>query len=197
MDQLHREEPDALLTPTGGVHSEEQTRRQRTGPGIRPRRLLLFGVTLAILGSCAPAHESTPPAEVVASADSAGVAAEITAMLQASADAWNRDDLAGFLDDYTDDPTLAFVGATEVRRGKAQVEAGYRESYFNGQGEAPDLAFDQLEVRPLGTGFGLAHGRWTLYEPGFDAQPVIGQGRFSLVLRKEGDEWKIMHDHSS
>ncbi|MEQ9570340.1 MAG: SgcJ/EcaC family oxidoreductase, partial [Longimicrobiales bacterium] len=106
-------------------------------------------------------------------------------------------DLEGFLDDYTDDPGLAFVGASGVRRGKDAVRASYRESYFDVEGEPDDLAFDQLEIRPLGSGFALAHGRWTLFEPGFETQTVSGQGRFSLVLRKEGERWRIIHDHSS
>lgn len=199
MDQLHREEQEPLLKsflrgPAAGV-----TRRQGTGREIRPRRLAAFGAPLLVLGAigCAPSSEQSPAPVAATGVDSATVAAEVIEVLQASVDAWNRNDLPGFLGSYTDDPTLAFVGATGVRRGKSEVEESYRSSYFSGEGEADDLAFDQLEVRPLGPGYALAHGRWTLFEPGFETQPVSGQGRFTLVLRLEGGQWRIMHDHSS
>lgn len=174
--------------------------RRRGTDGVRPRRLVLFALVASIAAAaCAPAPEgaATAPQAPDVAVDSAAVAAEITAMLQSSAEAWNRGDLEGFLDDYTDDPGLAFVGASGVRRGKDAVRTSYQESYFDVEGEPDDLAFDQLEVRPLGPGFALAHGRWTLFEPGFEIQTVSGQGRFSLVLRKEGERWRIIHDHSS
>lgn len=165
-----------------------------------PRRLASFGVAALVGGvaACAPSGEQSPtPVAEVPEVDSTAVAAQVTAMMQASAEAWNRGDLDAFLDGYTDDPTLAFVGAAGVRRGKSEVEQSYRDSYFSGVGEADDLAFDEIEVRPLGPGFALVHGRWTLFEPGFDSQPVSGQGRFTLVLRREGERWRIIHDHSS
>ena len=61
-----------------------------------------------------------------------------------------------------------------------------------------DLAFDELSVRPIGPGVALVLGRYTLYEPGFENQPISAQGYFTLVLRKEADgRWRIIHDHSS
>ena len=166
---------------------------------------LVGALALVPLWGCAPAGEPNPAPvagagsvdSVAVARDSVVVAAEVTALLQASAAAWNRGDLAGFLDSYSDDPTLAFVGASGVRQGKAEIEASYRRSYFSGEGEADDLAFDQIQVRPLGSDFALAHGRWTLYEPGFDQQPIQGQGRFTLILRHEVAGWRILHDHSS
>lgn len=117
-------------------------------------------------------------------------------MLRASVQAWNRDDLDAFLEDYSEDAGLTLVGADTVIRGKAALREHYRSEYF-GAGEPDDLAFDELRVRPLGRGHALAHGRWTRYTPGFETQPVTGRGRFSLVLREENGRWRILHDHSS
>ncbi len=180
---------------------ERGSSRRRDGTlAVSARRFVLSALSVAaVTAACAPGPEGTAssPQAMGPGVDSAAVAAEISAMLQASTEAWNRGDLEAFLDDYTDEPGLAFVGASGVRRGKDEVRESYRESYFEVEGEADDLAFDQLEIRPLGPGFALAHGRWTLFEPGFENQTVSGQGRFSLVLRKEGENWRIIHDHSS
>jgi beta-aspartyl-peptidase (threonine type) len=126
------------------------------------------------------------------------MASDVTAMLRAQVQAWNRGDLEAFLAGYSDDPTLAFVGESGVLRGKDAVRETYRTSYFEVEGEPDDLEFDQLDVRPLGPRAVVVHGRWTLFQPGFENQPVSGQGRFTLVVQKEDDgEWRIIHDHSS
>jgi uncharacterized protein (TIGR02246 family) len=128
--------------------------------------------------------------------DSAVVAAEVTALLEGSARDWNRDDLDAFMATYADD-VLTFVGGEAVVRDRAQVRANYERSYFDGSSEPPDLRFSEIEVRPLGATHAVAFGRWTLYTPGFEEQPVTGSGWFSLVLERRGDTWRIVHDHSS
>jgi uncharacterized protein (TIGR02246 family) len=128
--------------------------------------------------------------------DSAGVAREIVSLLRASARDWNRDDLDAFMSTYADD-VLTFVGGETVVRSKAAIRGNYERSYFGGATEPPDLDFSDIEVRPLGDTHALAFGRWTLYTPGFEEQPVTGSGWFSLVLERRGDGWRIVHDHSS
>ena len=119
-------------------------------------------------------------------------------MLRAGAQAWNRGDLDAFMSDFSDDPVLAFVGESGVLRGKAAVREAYVPAFSGTGGEQDDLAFDELSVRPIGPGVALVLGRYTLYEPGFENQPISAQGYFTLVLRKEADgRWRIIHDHSS
>jgi uncharacterized protein (TIGR02246 family) len=170
----------------------------------RAGRFVASVLLVAATAACASAGGASSTAAdgaaraAVNPSDSAAVAAEVTAMLRAGVDAWNRGDLDAFLADYTDDPTLAFVGSSGVLRGKDAVRETYRTSYFEVEGEPDDLAFDELEVRPLGPGVALVHGRWTLYEPGFENQPISGRGRFTLIVRREEDgRWRIFHDHSS
>ncbi|MBT8335509.1 MAG: SgcJ/EcaC family oxidoreductase [Gemmatimonadetes bacterium] len=178
-------------------------RRARTSG--RAGRFVASVVLVVATGACASAGGSTSGGAMgeaaalgVTAADSATITTEVTAMLRAQVQAWNRGDLEAFLAGYTDDPTLAFVGESGVVRGKAAVRESYRTGYFEVEGEPDDLEFDRLEVRPLGPRVALVHGRWTLYQPGFENQPVSGQGRFTLVVQKEDDgEWRIMHDHSS
>ena len=70
----------------------------------------------------------------------------------------------------------------------------YRRSYGS-PAKMGTLTFSEIEVRPLGTGFALATGKFFLKrtsEGGGDAS-----GHFSLVLHKGADGWKIIHDHTS
>jgi len=57
------------------------------------------------------------------------------------------------------------------------------------------LAFSEIEVRPLARGVALATGKFTLHrstDAGGDAL-----GRFTLILKRTPDGWKIIHDHTS
>lgn len=174
------------------------------GPAVdRWIRVSHFFVPLVALASaCAPAQQASAPgstapqsSEIVA--DPAAVSAEIRALLRASMQAWNRDDLDGYLAAYTDDPTLSYIGSGGKLSGKPALRARLMEAYFSSAGELDDLAFDEIEVVSLSPGQALVTGRWTTYQPGFDSQPLTGQGRFSMVLQKEAVGWRITHEHSS
>ena len=162
--------------------------------------------TLALLiaiAACAPragvddAAPHTARETAPASVDSVAVAAEVTAMLTESSRAWNRDDLDAFIADYATDRPLSFVGGETVVRSVETLRTNYERSWFGGVTVPPDLDFSEVEVRPLGASHALAFGRWTLYTPGFEEQPVVGSGWFSLVLERIDGRWKIIHDHSS
>lgn len=129
-------------------------------------------------------------------AQSSDPAVEITRMLHASAEAWNRGDLDGFLDDYLDTVETTFVGASGVVRGVDEIRRGYRSSYWSDGAPREALSFEGLEVRPLGEDHALALGRYVLHDEPADS--MVATGRFSLVLRRVEDRgWKIIHDHSS
>lgn len=114
-------------------------------------------------------------------------------MLDASADAWNRGDLQGFLDDYADD--AAFVTSTGVIRGRDQIERRYRDGYWSGDGPPDLLSFEDIRVTPLGPDHALAVGRYIL--EGRDSGEETSTGIFSLVLVRTAGGWRIIHDHSS
>ena len=129
----------------------------------------------------------------------------VHALLNASAASWNSGDLSGFVDDYSDDPQLAFVGAAGVTRGIAEVRARYETVYWSSGAPADSLRFEDLEVRPIGDRHALALGRYVLYqpaespgEPGSTGEETISStGWFSLVLGLEEGSWRILHDHTS
>lgn len=118
---------------------------------------------------------------------------EIVAMLQASADAWNRGDLDGFLADYDEDAT--FVGGSGMIRGRDEIRRRYVEGYWS-EGTAPDrLAFQDIDVRVMGPRSATAVGRYILRDRRTNER--TGTGIFTLLLARNNDGWRILHDHSS
>ena len=119
---------------------------------------------------------------------------EIRAMMKNSEAAWNRGDLAAFASDYEDSPETTFVGREVTRGGTQAILARYKRGYPTAEAMGT-LTFSEIEVRPLGTDYALALGRFALKRSaagGGDAS-----GRFTLVLHKTKAGWKIIHDHTS
>ena len=57
------------------------------------------------------------------------------------------------------------------------------------------LTFSEFQVRPLGDGYALAHGKFALKRTATGGGDACG--RFTLVLRRTPGGWRIIHDHSS
>jgi uncharacterized protein (TIGR02246 family) len=114
-------------------------------------------------------------------------------MLHASAQAWTRGDLEGYLDDYAPDAT--FVGSSGLIRGLDRIRQAYVTGYRSTGTPEHGLRFRLLDVRTVGDGTALAVGRYILYDRATDAP--MATGLFSLTLHRTPDGWKIVHDHSS
>ncbi len=115
-------------------------------------------------------------------------------VLSDSETAWNRGDLPAFAAFYDDSPQTTFVGREVTRGGTQAILDRYRRGYPTRE-KMGTLTFSEIEVRPLGSGYALAIGKFALKrtpEGGGDAS-----GRFTLVLRKTASGWKIIHDHTS
>lgn len=118
--------------------------------------------------------------------------AEIQSMLDASATAWNRGDLDMFISDYARDSMTSFVGAGKVHYGFDWIRDNYAPRFAPGAGR-DSLRFVDLQARPLGMDHALATARYVL----FREDSVTSSGVFTLVLRREGGRWKILHDHTT
>jgi len=119
---------------------------------------------------------------------------EVRKLLKDSEDAWNRGDLVTFSSYYDDSPETTFIGREVTHGGPDAVVARYRRGYPTREAMGT-LTFSEIEVRPLGAEYALAHGRFSLKRTaagGGDAS-----GRFTLVLKKTAKGWRIIHDHSS
>ena len=80
----------------------------------------------------------------------------LAAQLRRSADDWNRGDLEGFMSDYAHDSATSFVEGGHVRRGWDFIHSRYAPSFAPGA-RRDSLRFEEVAVRPLGTGSRLAH----------------------------------------
>src|SRR5262245_1901198 len=116
---------------------------------------------------------------------------EIRAVLTAQQQAWNRGDIAAFLEGYWNSPELTFAGSDGIVRGYDGVLERYRKGYPD-QAHMGELEFSQLEFHALGADSALVLGHWHLKRAAGDAGGV-----FSLVFHRFPVGWRIIHDHTS
>jgi ketosteroid isomerase-like protein len=119
------------------------------------------------------------------------VEAEIRALLDESAAAWNRGDLEGHLADNAD--SITFMTRKGPIVGKGQTADILRRSFFRDGKPIQSLRFEQVTIRPLGGDHALVVGRFVLTGGG-EPEP---SGWFSTVWEHQPAGWRVIHDHSS
>jgi ketosteroid isomerase-like protein len=117
--------------------------------------------------------------------------AEIRAVLQTQQDTWNRGDIDGFMDGYARSKSTVFVSEDTVERGWETVRDRYRKKYSD-RAKMGTLRFSDLKITLLSRDSAVVLGRWKL-QRGND-QP---HGRFTLILKRLPEGWRIVHDHTS
>ncbi|HEY3280524.1 MAG TPA: nuclear transport factor 2 family protein [Gemmatimonadales bacterium] len=149
---------------------------------MRPKGLRgAWSVVLVVMACSAPPAQGGNPPE------------EIAAMLRRSADDWNRGDLGGFMSDYARDSLTSYVTGAHVQYGWQALYDRYQAAYFAPGKSRDSLAFEELRVRTLTPDFAYATARFKLVR----GDSVVASGPFTLVLQKQGDRWRILHDHTS
>ena len=118
---------------------------------------------------------------------------EIGAMLQRSAADWNRGDLAGFMSDYAKDSLTSYRAGAHMQYGWQPLYDRYQQNYSAPGKSRDSLSFDEVRVRALTTDLAYATARFKLSR----GDSVVASGPFTLVLQRQGDGWKILHDHTS
>ncbi|HEX6749272.1 MAG TPA: nuclear transport factor 2 family protein [Longimicrobium sp.] len=156
---------------------------------VPARRALAILATAAAAG-CATARTSSAPAPSVVGSP----AAEIEQVLQASAQAWNRGDLDGFLLPYLNSDQTTFVGR-DVVHGVPAIRETYLSSWWRGGTPTLNLAYNRIDVRPLGRDYALAVGHWVVTDKNTGQETRTGI--FSLTMVRTPQGWRIIHDHSS
>ncbi|HEY0376256.1 MAG TPA: nuclear transport factor 2 family protein [Pyrinomonadaceae bacterium] len=121
----------------------------------------------------------------------AKAAASIRAVLDAQAAAWNRGDIEGYMDGYARSDSIVFVSGDSVTRGWQTVLDRYKKSYDTRE-KMGTLGFSDLEIKVVGRDVAVAHGRWQLTRAADNPH-----GRFTLIFRRTGKNWRIVHDHTS
>jgi uncharacterized protein (TIGR02246 family) len=156
-------------------------------------KTLLFVGTIAGIGLLASPNQTSMNSGSVPAADSSAVVRnEISQLLDSAAGAWNRGDLDRFMEDYAPDTTTTFVGSKGILRGRAAIKQAYAPRFAPG-GVRDSLSFENLEVDILAKDVVHAIAYYRLMR----GDSTIARGPTSLVMRKIGGRWKIIHDHSS
>ena len=135
----------------------------------------------AMLGCSAPREQLGDPPK------------DIAAMLQRSAVDWNHGDLAGFMSDYAQDSLTSYMSGGHVQYGWQPLYDRYQANYFAPGKSRDSLSFEELRVRVLTPDFAYATARFKLTR----RDSVVASGPFTLVLQRQGERWRILHDHTS
>jgi len=141
---------------------------------------LSFLLLLAALAACV----STPDS----ARDSERTMKDVRAVLDAQAAAWNRGDIAGYMDGYERAETTTFISGDTVTRGWQTVLERYKQHYDSRE-KMGTLTFSELEIKPLSPFYAVATGRWQLARA--EDTP---HGRFTLLLRRTDAGWRIVLD---
>jgi ketosteroid isomerase-like protein len=135
---------------------------------------------LAAAAACTPALDSSKGDSQIADA--------VRAVMEAQQAAWNRGDIDAFMDGYERADTTTFVSGEELTRGWQTVLDRYKQRYAS-RDQMGSLDFSDLDIQPLSSSYVLADGRWRLKRANDSPH-----GRFTLLFRKNGDAWRIVHD---
>lgn len=151
-----------------------------------PAGIILSGIFLAgiILAGCrAPSGGAADGAEENA--------ASIRALLKDQESAWNEGDIRGFMEGYLASESLRFASGGDVTYGWEAALERYERGYPDREAMGR-LRFSDIAITLITGDAALVFGRWSL-ERAKD-QP---SGLFTLFLRKTGDGWRVVHDHTS
>ena len=113
----------------------------------------------------------------------------IQQVLKDQVDAWNRGDVATFMQAYKDSPDTTFIGKS-VEHGYAPILERYKKAYPNKDAMGV-LAFSDFAVRELGTGYAVVTGRFHL-----GAECRWGRGRQRHLFIDLGEDAAGLEDYS-
>ncbi len=106
--------------------------------------------------------------------------------------AWNKGDLKGFMAGYWQSEELTFFSAGTKTQGWQATLERYQKRYQAEGKEMGKLTFSDLDIDVLSPESAVVRGRWKLVT----SKETLG-GLYTLVLKKKGEGWRIVHDHTS
>lgn len=150
-------------------------------PGQLPRGLTLAASLLFALLVPGCRFETVPEENVEVSVET---------MLDRMAEAWNDGDLDGVMSFYADAASTTLVTPEGPVFGRDAIRAVYAP-WFDTGARRPRVRFEEIQVRTLPPLVGIVTGRRVVRSTSLDS----GAGWFTLVVRRVGDGWRIVHDH--
>ena len=116
---------------------------------------------------------------------------KIQNVLTLQSTAWNNGDIDGYMEGYWKSDSLVFTSGGNVTRGFDSTKTKYKRKYDTKE-KMGTLLFSDLEISVLDENVAWVLGKWKLIRK--EDEP---NGVFTLVMKKFGSEWKIVHDHTS
>jgi hypothetical protein len=119
---------------------------------------------------------------------------KIQAVLDAQVVAWNRGDVAGFMEGYQRSPDLIYIGNKSVTRGWQALLDSYRSRFKQPGGiDMGVLRLSEENVTMLGADAAIIWGT-------FDVSTADGKrrgGLYTLVMRNLSEGWRTVYDRTS
>ena len=149
------------------------------------KRLFAFAFSVLTLLATADASFGKRPAPKPNSAE-----AQIRAVLDSTAEGWNRGDLAQYLAAYT--PTATEMLSDGPRGGVEVIEQTMRQGFWKTGRPLQQLRYEHVVVRMLGKENALVTGQYVLTGGGRPDR----SGWFTTVWTRTPKGWRMIHDHS-
>jgi uncharacterized protein (TIGR02246 family) len=115
---------------------------------------------------------------------------QIRALLNGTAEGWNKGELSQYLSVYTPDATEML--STGPAGGVEAIEKTMKEGFWKTGRPIQNLRYENIVVRMLGKEGALVTGQYVLS----GADRPDRKGWFTTVWKKTKDGWKMIHDHS-
>ena|SRR5215471_11126855 len=152
---------------------------------LKPKTVQILFLSVFLISTFHVSSKSTSAQE------SAEVQA-IKQVLTKQVEAWNRQDIDGFMQGYWHSPELTFYSGGTTVSGWNETLGRYKNRYLSAGNEMGTLEFTDLKIELLGSSAAFVRGRFHLKMSGGDQR-----GLFTLTFKKFPDGWKIIHDHTS
>ena len=134
---------------------------------------------------------STTPAFAQSTKEIGKIKTDILAVMDDQTAAWNRGDVDGFMRGYWNSAELVFVSGDNVTQGWQPTLDRYKKNY-NSREKMGALKFSDVEISVISKTAAVVLGSWSLTRATDNPK-----GKFTLIFRKFGDGWRIVHDHTS
>jgi ketosteroid isomerase-like protein len=109
-------------------------------------------------------------------------------------DAFNRADVATLVEMYSREAGVTSVGDGQIMRGWDAIRSAF-DSITGAEGKYK-VSTGSVDIVPLGPSYALALTSTILTVKSGDQEAQL-RGAMTLVFKKIGGDWKIIHDHTS